>query len=496
MQRRRFLQSSLWAAAAFQAHYVLAARSGSAPDVQAVSGNGREITLRGRDLDALAAQLQGPLLLAGDPGYDQSRLLLNPSFNKHPALIAVPLDAADVQSAVQFAKAHDLLLAVKCGGHSSSGQSTCDKGMQIDLGRLRGVRIDAHRMRAHVLGGSLLGQVDRASAAHGLVTPLGTVSHTGVGGLTLGGGFGRLARRYGLAIDNLESVDIVTADGQLRHASEEENADLFWGARGGGGNFGVVTRFEFRLHPRHREVIAGRVNFPWTKAREVLRLWADYAPRAPDDLYLDPLLIIPPGGQPGTAVLEVCYSGPAEKADAALAPLRKLGNPDSDSIGTKDYVAVQSSSDQDDSRAIALYVKSGFVSRLSEDLLAAMLEGLRPDAHRTTAVFCQHCGGAIGRVPQSATAFAHRDAIANLIAIAAYPAKSESDEHIAAMRGYWQKLEPFTRGFYINDMPLEATPATVRGTFRDNYERLVAVKNKYDPTNLFRLNANVKPATA
>lgn len=363
MQRRRFLQSSLWAFAAFHTRYALAARDGRAPDVPAVTGDGREVTLRGRDIDALAAQLQGPLLLAGDKGYDRSRLLLNPSFDKHPALIALPVDATDVQHAVRFAKAHDLLVAVKCGGHSSSGQSSCDKGMQIDLARLRGVEVDTQRRRARVLGGSVLGQVDRACVPRGLVTPLGTVSHTGVGGLTLGGGFGRLARRYGLAIDNLESVDIVTADGQLRHASEEENADLFWGVRGGGGNFGVVTRFEFRLHPRHREVIAGRVNFPWSKARDVLRLWADYAPTAPDDLYLDPLLILPPGGQPGTAVLEVCYSGPVEKADAVLAPIRKLGRPDADTIGTKDYIAVQRAGDQEDSRAIALYMKSGFVSR-------------------------------------------------------------------------------------------------------------------------------------
>lgn len=496
MQRRQFLQSSLWAAAAVPAHYVLAARTGRAPDVEAVTGSGQAISLQGSDIDELAAQLQGQLLLAGDQGYDKARLLLNPSFNKHPALIAMPVNAADVQSAVRFAKAHALLLAVKCGGHSSSGQSSCDKGMLIDLSSLRGVRVDAQRRRAWVQGGTLLGQVDQACVAHGLVTPLGTVSHTGVGGLTLGGGFGRLARRYGLAIDNLESVDIVTADGQLRHASEKENADLFWGVRGGSGNFGVVTMFEFRLHPRQPEVIAGTVSFPFARAREVMGMWADYAPAAPDDLYVDPLLILPPGGAPGMVALEICYSGPAAGAEAALAPIRKLGKPDRDSIKTMDYLAIQRANDSGDSRAIASYMKSGFVSRLPGELVSAIVDGIQPDPRRTTLLFFQHCGGASSRVPESATAFAHRDAVANIMAVVAYPATGDPGEHIAATRAYWKGLEPFTRGFYVNDMPREATSADVNESFRGNYQRLAALKNKVDPTNLFRLNANVRPTHA
>ena len=496
MHRRHFLQSSLWATAALPAHFVLAARSGHAPDVPAITGGGQEIKLRGADIDDLAAQLQGQLLLAGDQGYDKSRLLLNPSFDKRPALIALPTNAADVQSAVKFAKAHDLLLAVKCGGHSHSGQSSCDKGMQIDLSLLRGVRVDAQRQRALVLGGTLLGQVDQACVARNLVTPLGTVSHTGVGGLTLGGGFGRLARRYGLAIDNLESVDVVTADGQLRHASAEENADLFWGVRGGGGNFGVVTMFEFRLHPRQPEVIAGTINFPFARARDVMSMWADYAPAAPDDLYVDPLLILPAGGQPGTAMLEICYAGTAAQAENALAPIRKLGKPDHDGIGKKNYLDVQRANDYGDSRAVASYLKSGFLSQLPNELVPAIVDGLQPDPGRTTLWFCQHCGGASKRVPEAATAFAHRDAIANMMAVVAYPINGDPSAHIAATRNYWKTLEPFTRGFYVNDMPREATAADIGESFRGNYQRLVALKKKYDPTNLFRLNANIKPTAA
>lgn len=496
MQRRLFLQSSLLAAATLPSHYVLAARSGRAPDIEAITGDGREIRLRGSDIDELAAQLQGDLLLIGDQGYDKSRLLLNPSFNKHPALIAVPASTADVQAAVTFAKAHSLLLAVKCGGHSSSGQSTCDKGMQIDLSKLRGVRVDRERRRAWVLGGTLLGQVDQACVPQGLVTPLGTVSHTGVGGLTLGGGFGRLARRYGLAIDNLESVELVTADGQLRRASEEENADLFWAVRGGSGNFGIVTAFEFRLHPRQSQVIAGAVTFPFEKARDVLGMWTEYAVTAPDDLYVDPVLILPPFNAPGAMHLEVCYSGPAENADAALAPIRKVGAPVKDDIGTKDYVAVQRANDTGDSRAIASYMKSGFVPRLPRELVPAIVEGLRPDPRRTTLLFFQHCGGASTRVPEASTAFAHRDAVANMMAVVAYPSTVDPADHIAATRAYWKTLEPFTRGFYVNDMAQEATPSEVNENYRGNYRRLVELKNKYDPTNLFRLNANVRPTRA
>ncbi|HEY6640861.1 FAD-binding oxidoreductase [Povalibacter sp.] len=496
MQRRRFLQFSLWAAAALPSHYVLAARTGRAPDVDAVTGNGQQISLRGSDLDELAGQLQGQLLLAGDQGYDKARLLLNPSFDKHPALIAMPVNAADVQSAVTFAKAHALLLAVKCGGHSSSGQSSCDKGMLIDLANLRGVRVDAEHRRAWVQGGSLLGQVDQACVAQGLVTPLGTVSHTGVGGLTLGGGFGRLARRYGLAIDNLVSVDVVTADGRLVHASEQENADLFWGVRGGSGNFGVVTMFEFRLHPRPPQVIAGTISFPFARAREVMGVWADYASVASDDLYVDPSLVLPPAGAPGMVALEVCYSGPAADAEAALAPIRKLGKSDRDTLKTMDYLAVQRANDAGDSRAIASYMKSGFVTRLSGDLMTAIVDGIRPDPRRTTVLFFQHCGGASSRVPETATAFAHRDAIANMMAVVAYPTVADPKDHIAATRSYWKGLEPFTRGFYVNDMAREVTAAEISESFRGNYQRLAALKAKYDPTNLFRLNANVKPAQA
>ena len=268
MKRRTFVRSSIAAAIAttIPAKRLLGARYNPfqqvPPDVDAITGGGSEITLKGADVADLAARMKGRLLLGGDEGYDDARLILNPSFDRNPTLIAQVTGTADIRSAVDFARENDRLVAVKCGGHSASGKSTCDKGMMIDLSPFRNTRIDPKARRAQVTGGSLLGQLDHEAMSHGLVTTMGTVSHTGVGGLVTGGGFGRLGRRFGLAIDNLRSVDVVAADGQLHHTSPDENQDLFWGVRGGGGNFGVVTSFEFELHPMQRTVVFGRILFP------------------------------------------------------------------------------------------------------------------------------------------------------------------------------------------------------------------------------------------
>jgi FAD/FMN-containing dehydrogenase len=498
MKRRDFLQSSLWTAAAlsvpeFRAVHATA-RPGTVADVAAITGDGREIALRGKDIQALAAKLHGELLLAGDGGYEDARRILNPSFDKHPALIVQPVDVPDIQAAVDFARANSLLVAVKCGGHSHSGQSTCDKGMQIDLSKFRSVKVDPQARRAWVTGGSLLGQVDKATAPHGLVTPLGTVSHTGVGGLTLGGGFGRIARKFGMAIDNVESVEIVTADGKLVHASGSENPELYWGARGGSGNFGVVTQFEFKLHQMQREVVAGSVAFPLERARDVLTLWSEYAPVAPDELYIDPTVMQPPGNAPGMAMLQVCYCGPQADAEKALAPIRKLGTPLKDSIKTIEYVQAQRANDSTDTRAIASYLKGGFVPKVPGEMINAMVDGFHGDPRRMTVLFAQHCGGAGARISDDATAFAHRYALANFMTVVAWPiGDKDPSPHIEAARTYWKTLEPFTRGFYVNDMAREVTAKAINENYRGNYPRLVALKSKYDPTNLFRLNANVTP---
>jgi FAD/FMN-containing dehydrogenase len=500
MKRRTFIRSTLAAAAAVS---IPGRRSLAAiyqevaqdpPDVNAVTGAGREITLKGTDIAELGARLRGRLLLAGNEGYDLARQILNPSFDKHPALIAQVTGTADVRSAVDFARDHgNLLLAVKCGGHSSSGKSTCDAGMLIDLSSFRDVRVDPRARRAWVTGGSLLGQLDHESMAYGLVSPMGTVSHTGVGGLVTGGGFGRIARRFGLSIDNLVAVDVVTADGQLVHANADENPDLYWGVRGGGGNFGVVTSFEFQLHPMQRQVVGGPIFFPLDKARDVLSLYADYGPQAPDELSMDLVMFSPPGGEPGMVGFGVCYSGPANEAERALEPVRKLGTPMVDEIQAMDYVALQRSGDYDDPRAQGEYLKGGFVSEIPSDLVSAIVENFEAHPGRSTAMYFQQSGGAIGRVANDVTAFSRRDAMANMLAFVGWPYGSDPSEHIRWIKQYWTALEPFTQGFYTNDLEVDTTLAKVKGNYRGNYDRLVQVKNKYDPGNLFRLNANVLP---
>ena len=279
MNRRHFLNSSVAAgvAATVPGSQALAslfhALTQITADVQAVSGAGSEVVLEQADVQELADALRGSVLLPGNEGYEKARRVLNASINKHPALVVQPTGVADIRNAVTFANEHDLLLAVKCGGHSYAGKSTCDGGMQLDLSTYRHARVDPAARSAYVAGGSLLGELDRESMALGLVSPSGTVSHTGVGGLTLGGGFGRLARKYGLALDNIKSMDVVTADGQFRHASPDENPDLYWALRGGGGNYGVVTSFLFQLHEMQRNVVTGYVLYPMTEAKQILNFY-------------------------------------------------------------------------------------------------------------------------------------------------------------------------------------------------------------------------------
>ncbi|MEJ2343238.1 MAG: FAD-binding oxidoreductase [Gemmatimonadales bacterium] len=500
MKRRTFVRSSLTAAvaASLSTRRSLAALYQEAPqappDVDAITGAGGEVTLKGTDIAELAARMRGRVLLAGDAGYDEARHILNPSFDKYPALIAQPTGTADVRAAVDFARDHDnLLLAVKCGGHSASGKSTCDGGMQIDLVAFRDVRVDPIARRARVTGGSLLGQLDHESMAYDLVVPMGTVSHTGVGGLVTGGGFGRVARRFGLSVDSLTAVDVVTADGQFVRASEDENPDLFWGVRGGGGNFGIVTSFEFALHPMQRRVVGGRVMFPIAKAREVLTFFSEFSQEAPDELDIGFLVFYPPGGADGVAGFFLCYSGPESEAERVLAPMGALGTPTVDSVEAMDYVALQRSGDIDDPRARGSYLKSGFISSMPADLISAIMDGLEGHPARSTGVFLQQSGGAINRVSSDATAFAHRDIMGNLLCSVGWRYGDDPSEHVRWIKAYWATLEPFTKGFYSNDLTVDERTAAIHANWGENYPRLVQIKNRYDPGNLFRLNANVGP---
>jgi FAD/FMN-containing dehydrogenase len=467
-------------------------------DVTATTGDLRIVTLDGTpaalsagDLQQLKNSLRGALLLQGEPGYDEARRVRNVAIDRRPALVVQPTGAADVRTAVDFARQHSLRLAVKCGGHSHGGTSTCDGGLQLDLSRLRGVRIDPVARRAYVPGGSLLGDLDHEAMALGLATTAGTVSHTGVGGLTLGGGLGRLARRFGLTVDNLVAVDIVTADGQLRHASAQDNPDLFWGVRGGGGNFGVVTDFEFQLHPMQRQVVGGAMLWPLTRARELLQAYAEISQEAPAELYLDAVMSARPG-KPSVFLINGCWSGPADQAERALAPLRKLGTPINDTFKNIDYVALQRSTDQTDPRAEGRYLHSGFIKEMPAGLMDALVAGFEPHPDRNSTVFFQHCGRKISEAASDATAFPYRDAFLNMFATASWPLGQDEKPHVQYVEKYWKALGPFTEGFYaveVVDEPIDV----VERNYAGNLARLREVKTKYDPTNLFRMNANVRP---
>ncbi len=460
--------------------------------IAARTGGGDEVTLEAAAVEELKGALRGNLLLPGNAGYDAARRVLNPGIDKHPALVVQPSGPADVSTAVEFAAERKLSLAVKCGGHSFSGKSTCDGGLQIDLSTMRGARVDRDAKRAYVLGGSLLGDLDHEAMAQGLVTTAGTVSHTGVGGLTLGGGFGRLARKYGLALDNIKSVDIVTADGVLRHASAEENPELYWGVRGGGGNFGVVTMFEFALHEMDRTVIAGDVVFPPARAKDVLRFYADYSQEAPDELSLDLIMPGPPGDEPGVVVIHAVWSGDHSKADAIFAPLVKFG-PLANTIGPVDYVALQSMWDDSDPRHGGDYLKSGFVTDIDDAQIDTILDGFERHPDRSTVFFYQQAGGAIARVAEDATAFPNRSAVNGPMVVVSWNQGVDAEPHVDYIKSYWSTIEKFTDGFYTNVGELESQ-ADVNRNYRGNYARLVKLKDRYDPGNLFRLNTNVRPS--
>jgi FAD/FMN-containing dehydrogenase len=496
LNRRQFARSALAAAVAVS----IPARPGRAAilsptsridrDIDAITGAGAEVNLSRGDVQALGEALHGNLVLPGHAAYDPARRVLNRQMDKHPALIVQPRGAADVKLAVDFARDSNLLVAVKCGGHSPAGKSTCDDGMLIDLSLLRGVRVDADARIAYVAGGSLLGDLDHESMARGLVTTAGTVSHTGVGGLTLGGGFGRVGRRFGLALDNVQGVEIVTAGGEILRADADENPELYWGVRGGGGNFGVVTSFDMTLHPMQREVIGGVLIFPLEEARQVLRFYAEYAATTPDELYLSCGMQASPAGT-GVGFI-VCYSGEHSRFDAIKRTLTSIGTPILDTLGAVDYVALQKSGDIEESRAIGSYTKTGFIPELPEPLIDAIIDGFEAHPERSMNMGFQHAGGAIARIAADATSFPHRKIIATMLLTSDWDVSVDPEPHIAWLRQYWRTLEPHTRGFYTNDV-IEESQQEIDENYVGNLPRLVALKNRYDPTNLFRLNANIVP---
>jgi len=451
-------------------------------------------TLTGSEVDELRGALRGELLAPGQDGYDAARRLWNPAFDRKPALIARCSGAADVKQAVSFAAAHGVLTAVHGGGHSLSGQSAWDNALMIDVAPMRAVEVDPQARRAHVQAGALLGQLDREAQAFGLATTAGTVADTGVAGLTLGGGVGRIGRRFGLSCDNLKSVELVTADGRWQRASETDNPDLFWAVRGGGGNFGVVTAFDFQLHEVQPQMYGGQLIYRRTNARSLLRHFADYLGSAPDELYVDLVLESDPKLGP-VAAFDVCYSGPLPQAEQVLAGLRKLGKPLRDELGPNTYVALQGSADTPGFSKFGVYVKGGLIYGLSPALIDAVTGLMDAAPSQQMQVWLQHQGGAISRAAPQATAYWGRAASHNLGLLGAWPAGSpEAEANKEWVRKAWAQIEPLTRGNYVNIANTDDRDSRVREAYGENWERLTQLKRRYDPANLFRLNANIKPA--
>jgi hypothetical protein len=489
MRRRQFVGSGLALAATWPMRGFSSVLKGVG-DVPARSLAGGDIVLPGSAVDAFAASLRGEVLLAGSQDYDQARRVWNASFDRKPAVIARCTGAADVQQAVAFAREHQLLTAVRAGGHSYSGKSTCDGGLVIDLQSMQGVRVDPETKHAYLESGSLLGQLDHECAAFRLATTAGTVSHTGAAGLTLGGGLGRLGRRFGLACDNATSFDIVTADGRFLRANDKENPDLYWGLRGGGGNFGVVTAIEYRLHDMDPVILGGSIVWPVAQARDVLRYYRDIAGNAPDVVNLAPALYSEPGGQ--MMEIEVCWSGDRAQGEAWLKKLRAFGKPARDTIAPMPYVAIQTSADALLATGGYYYMKTGMLTQLNDDGIDLIVDSFQrmPNWY---LLFFDHCGGAYRHVAPAATAFPNRDMLFTLGTHSVWRNKDGIEENTAMMRANWKHLEPLTKGFYTNYVDSDVTMAGYRDNYGANFERLVSLKAKYDPNNLFRLNANVPP---
>jgi FAD/FMN-containing dehydrogenase len=493
LNRREFCQSAVAAGltGAMPAGVVLAQESRTyknmGADVPALSLDGSAITLEASAVKELGESLHGSLLLSGDFGYDGARSVWNGMHDRYPALIVRAADAEDVCNAVTFARERRLLLSVKGGGHSWPGKSVADRAMMIDLSALRGVIVDVARRRARVGGGALLADLDLATLRHGLATTTGVVSHTGVGGYTLGGGYGRLARKCGLTIDNLLSARIVTADGRTTRVSADENAELFWAIRGGGGNFGVVTEFEYALHEIDPMVLGGRIVWPLDQASDVLKFYAEYSAELSDDTDVSPNMWFAPDGT-GILMMGVTYFGDPERGEKELAPLMQFGRPALTEIGLTPYLTLQTQEDGEFRPGVRSYAKSGMVREFTPGLIEAIVESFDPA--RGVGVGSHSAGGAVARVDETATAYPHRDAVCMIGAFTVWTDPADDEKFIKANREQWAALEPHTVGYYEN---IQSEVKGVRSNFGPDYERLVAVKNKYDPMNLFRLNTNIKP---
>lgn len=489
MHRRTFCKSAVAAAVTTSLSACGARQQASDPGstISAVSMHGEELSIEAAAVGEFAEGLQGRVLLQGDDGYDAAKLVWNGMFDhKRPAIVAQCISTQDVVNAIDFSRERNLLISVKGGGHSFPGKSTSDGGLMIDLSQMHSVDVDTQAMTARVDGGALLGHVDSATLPHDLVTTTGTVSHTGVGGFTLGGGMGRTDRMTGLAVDNLLEATVVTAGGEIVRTSESENADLLWGLRGGGGNFGVVTEFVFRLHPFNPTVYGGDLFYPVDMSS--MQFYAEILDSAPAEANIEPFFV---PGEDGTmlSMIGVCWSGDHAAGEKALAPLLDHPSLVAGELGPRSYQEIQTAWDGLTAHGQQNYLKSGYLDELTPEAIEIMVEFVN---RGETSAWFQHLGGATARVATDATAFAHRNVAVNFGIGYASDDPANNESGIASVREFYYALEPHMVGYYANLHQEEATDKAL-SAYGSNHERLVDLKNEYDPTNLFRLNANIKP---
>jgi FAD/FMN-containing dehydrogenase len=471
------------------------------PDLQVKVRTGGETTVKEQAIGTLKETLKGRILTPDSGEYDEVRSIWNAMIDRRPALIIRCANDADVVQAVRFARDHKLIVAVRSGGHNIAGNAVCDGGVMIDLSMMRSVHVDPTKRIAQVEAGATLGDFDSKAQAYGLATPLGINSTTGVAGLTLGGGFGWLSRKLGLTIDNLLSADVVTAEGALVKASAAENSDLFWAIRGGGGNFGIVTSFEFRVHEIGPDVLAGLIIHPFDAARDVLRFYRDFTRNTPDELSCwfvlrkAPPLPFLPSEWHGKEILAlaVCYSGKISDGERLAKPLRDFGHPLADVIAPTPFTAWQTVLDPLLTKGMRNYWKSHDFLEVSDGLIDVLLEYTRRIPDPQTEIAFVQLGGAISRIPLESTAYAHRDARFLVNVHGRWDNPANDAKCIAWSRELFQAASPFaTGGVYVNFLTQDEQDR-VHSAYSTNYGRLVQVKNKYDPTNFFRLNQNIQP---
>ena len=471
-------------------------------DIQIRSKNGDEVKISESDVAAFRSSLKGRLLFPNDDGYEAARTIWNAMIDRHPAIIIQPENVDDIVAAVNFARDNGLLLCVKGGGHNIAGNAVCDGGLMVDLSGMNAVKIDTERRIANVGPGAKLADFDREAQAHALATPLGINSTTGVAGLTLGGGFGWLSRKFGTTVDNLLSAQVVTADGKVVKASESENRDLFWGLRGGGGNFGIVSNFEFKLHPFGPDVLTGLIVFPFDQAKDILRKYRDAVKSMPDDLNVwvvlrkaPPLPFLPEEAHFKEAVIFACfYAGDPAEGERLLEPFRSFGTPYGEFIGVQPFVAWQQAFDPLLTPGARNYWKSHNFAELPDDAfdIAIKYVGDLPSPH--TEIFFGLVGGQASRVPADATAYSQRDALWACNVHGRWETPEEDKKVIAWAREFWNASEPYsTGGVYVNFMTEDEKSRVTSAYKPEIWNRLVELKRKYDPTNLFSMNQNIDP---